>query len=192
MDTRSGDHWVAWANIHARNSNRIEALEGSFRRNVETFVAVLESAGARVDVSATRRSPKRAYLFHWSWKIANGKCRPADADAAPMAGVGIRWDHGNDLQSRSGALEMTRGFGLAMPPRSIYPPALTSNHIAGRAIDMDIRWKGTLRLPRSDGGMVSVAWTPAVNANLPLHGVGASYGVRKLRSDAPHWSFNGR
>ena len=107
MDTRSGDHWVAWANIHARNSNRIEALEGSFRR-------------------------------------------------------------------------------------SIYPPALTSNHLAGRAIDMDIRWNGTLRLPRSDGGMVSVAWTPAVNANLPLHGVGASYGVRKLRSDAPHWSFNGR
>lgn len=190
MDARSGAHWVVWANIHARNSRRIEDLDASFRRDVEAFIAALEAAGARVEVSATRRSPKRAYLFHWSWKIANRKCRPADAD--PMAGVGIRWDHGDDAASRTGALEMTRGFGLAMPPRSVYAPALTSNHIAGRAIDMTVRWNGTLELSRKDGPTVRIAWTPDVNANLALHDVGASYGVRKLRSDAPHWSFNGR
>lgn len=138
MDARSGTHWVTWANVHARNSRRIEDLDDSFRRDVKTFIDVLEDAGARVEVSATRRDPKRAYLFHWSWKIANGKCRPADAD--PMVGIGIRWDHGDDAASKAGALEMTRG----------------------------------------------------VNANFALHEVGASYGVRKLRSDAPHWSLNGR
>lgn len=109
-----------------------------------------------------------------------------------MIGVGIRWDHGDDAASKAGALEMTRGFGLAMPPRSIHAPALTSNHIAGRAIDMTIRWDGTIELPRKDGVEVALAWTPNVNANFALHEVGASYGVRKLRSDAPHWSSNGR
>lgn len=190
MDARSGAHWVAWANIHARNSRQIEDLEASFRRDVEAFIAVLRDAGVRVEISATRRSPKRAYLFHWAWKIANGKCKPVDADS--MAGVGIRWDHGDDAASQAGALEMTRGFGLAMPPRSIYAPALTSNHITGRAIDMTIRWNSTVELPRKDGTPAGVSWTPNVNTNRALHEVGASYGVRKLRSDAPHWSFNGR
>lgn len=190
MDARSGAHWVAWANTHARNSRRIEDLEASFRRDVEAFLAILADAGATVEVSATRRNPKRAYLFHWSWKIANGKCMAAEATSMP--GVGIRWEHDDEAASRTGALEMTRGFGLAMPPRSIHPPALTSNHITGRAIDMTIRWSGVIELPRKDGSAVTVTWTPNVNSNLGLHDVGASYGVRKLRSDAPHWSFNGR
>jgi len=30
-----------------------------------------------------------------------------------------------------------------------------------------------------------------VNANTSLHAVGASYGVRKLATDAPHWSHDG-
>lgn len=190
MDARSGTHWVVWADTHARNSRRIEDLEASFRRDVGTFIAVLKEAGADVEVSATRRSFKRAYLFHWSWKIATGKCKAVDA--AAMVGVDIRWDHGDDAASWAGAVEMVRGFGLAMPPRSIYPPAITSNHIAGRAVDMTIRWRGILQLPRKDGSTVPVAWMPDVNANLVLHEVGMSYGVRKLRSDAPHWSFNGR
>jgi hypothetical protein len=31
-----------------------------------------------------------------------------------------------------------------------------------------------------------------VNANAALHVLGASYGVLKLVTDAPHWSHNGR
>lgn len=57
---------------------------------------------------------------------------------------------------------------------------------------MTILWNGFMELPRRDGSKVTVAWTPNVNANIVLHEVGASYGVWKLRSDAPHWSFNGR
>jgi len=30
-----------------------------------------------------------------------------------------------------------------------------------------------------------------VNSNVKLHAVGASYGVKKLTSDAPHWSATG-
>lgn len=190
MDAKSGAHWVAWANVHARNSRRIDDLDATFRRKAEAFISALTDAGAAVDVSTTRRSNKRAYLFHWSWKISLGRCKPSDAE--PMAGVSIQWDHGDDQLSRAGAAEMVRGFGLAVPPRSVYPPSLTSNHIAGRAIDMAIRWNGTLRVERRNGDVTSVAYVPNVNSNTVLHGVGESYGVHKLRSDAPHWSYNGR
>lgn len=190
MDPRSGAHWVAWANVHARNSRRIEDLDAGFRRKAESFIEALVEAGARVEISTTRRSPKRAYLFHWSWKISQGRCKAAEAK--PMAGVDIQWDHGDEHLSKAGALEMVRGFGLAVPPRSIYPPALTSNHISGRAIDMTISWNGTMRIEKQDGTVVPVAYMQAVNSNLALHAAGQSYGVWKLRSDAPHWSFNGR
>lgn len=190
MDAKSGRHWVAWANVHARNSRRVEDLDSTFRRKIEAFTDALADGGARVGISATRRSPGRAYLFHWSWKIAHGRCKASEAE--PMAGIPIQWDHGDDRLSRSGALEMVQEFGLAVPPRSIYPPALSSNHIAGRAIDMDIRWSGTIRIAKKEGAVAAVAYMPNVNSNLDLHAVGASYGVLKLRSDAPHWSFNGR
>jgi len=170
MDARSGRHWVAWANTHAQNSRRVEDPDSMFRRKIEEFTGALSAGGARIRVSATRRSPGRAYLFHWSWKIAHGRCKPSEAE--PMAGVPIEWDHGDDRLSRAGALEMARGFGLAVPPRSIYPPALSSNHIAGRAIDMDITWSGTIRIARKEGGLAAVAYMSNVNSNLDLHAVG--------------------
>ncbi|WP_198555623.1 hypothetical protein [Colwellia sp. 75C3] len=51
-----------------------------------------------------------------------------------MVGIDIQWDHGDLAESKAGALEMVKGFGLAVPPRSTNPPSLTSNHISGEAI----------------------------------------------------------
>ena len=42
------------------------------------------------------------------------------------------------------------------------------------------------------GTVVSVHYMSNPNANVPLHQVGESYGVKKHKSDAPHWSYNGR
>lgn len=65
-----------------------------------------------------------------------------------------------------GARAMVARYGLA------YRPSLTSRHIDGRAVDMSIAgWTGT-----SD----------------ELYALGASFGVRKLVSDPPHWSDDGR
>ena len=72
------------------------------------------------------------------------------------------------------------------------PPSLTSNHIAGKAIDMDITWSGTLKVKKKDGTEVEVAYMSNPNANMKLHEVGASYGVKKLTNDKPHWSYDGR
>ena len=190
MPTKSGKYWVTWANAHAKNSNKIDDLEASFKNNVKAFIKALTDAGAKVDVSTTKRSEKRAYLFHWSWKISQGKCKPSDAKK--MIGVDIEWDHGDLKASKSGALEMVNGFGLAVPPRSINPPSLTSNHISGKAIDMNIKWSGTIKVKKKDGTEQSVKFMQNVNANTDLHKIGESYGVKKLKTDAPHWSFNGR
>jgi len=189
MATKSGIFWVTWANAHAQNSSRIVDLVEPFRSDAKAFIAALGAAGARVDVTATKRSARRAYLFHWSWKIALGKC-PASS-ATSMPGVDILWDHGNEAASRRGAQEMVTGFSLAVPPTSINPPSLTSNHIAGRAIDMDITWTSTINIKDKNATNVAITFIPDVNANTRLHAVGASYGVRKLVTDAPHWSHDG-
>lgn len=186
---KSGKYWVDWANLNAKNSQSVDTLADPFKSHVKAFIKALEDAGAKVTVSATRRDAKRAYLFHWSWLIALGKSKPSAATA--MAGVDIEWDHGDDAKSKAGAQEMVSGFGLAVPPKSKVAPALHSNHIAGNAIDMDITWTGELKVKKKDGTVVSVPFMSDPNQNSKLHAVGESYGVKKLKTDAPHWSSNG-
>ena len=186
----SGKYWVTWANANAKNSDKLEDLEPDFRRKVEAFIEALQEAGARVAISATLRSEKRAYLFHWCWRIGLGKAKPSEATAKP--GVPIEWNHGNLQKSVDGAKEMIAGFGLAVPPHSMVPPSLVSNHIAGKAIDMDIQWTETLEVKKKDGTVVEVPYVSDPNANVKLHQVGASYGVKKLTNDKPHWSYDGR
>lgn len=71
-------------------------------------------------------------------------------------------------------------------------PALTSNHIAGQAVDMDITWTGEIKVKKKDGTAVAVPFQANPNLNTKLRQVGESYGVKKLTSDAPHWSYNGK
>ena len=188
--TNSGASWVNWANLNAKNSDRVDDLAEPFKSHVKAFIKALQDAGAKVVVTATRRDVKRAYLFHWSWLISLGKSKPAEAK--PMVGVDIEWDHGDLALSKAGAKEMVTGFGLAVPPKSTVAPALASNHIAGHAIDMNITWTGVLKVLKKDGKtIVNVHYKSDPNLNTHLHQVGASYGVKKHLSDAPHWSTNG-
>ncbi len=163
MPTKSGSYWVTWANTHAKNSSKVDDLEISFRKNVKKFIKALTDAGAKIDVSTTKRNNKRAYLFHWSWKISQGKCKPSDAKK--MSGVDIEWDRGDIKKSKAGALAMVTGFGLAVPPRSINAPSLTSNHIAGKAIDMTIKWAGKITVKNKKGSDLSLTFKSNVNTN---------------------------
>ena len=187
--TKSGIGWVAWANINAKNSTSVDDLVEPFRGNVKAFIKALEDGVAKIRVGTTLRSDKRAYLFHWCWLIGLGKAKPSEATAMP--GVDIEWDHGDAAKSKAGAREMIDGFGLAVPPASTNPPALRTNHTPGKAIDMDISWTGTLRVKKKDGAVESVLFMGDVNKNTKLHAVGATYGVIKLATDAPHWSIDG-
>lgn len=189
MPTKSGTFWVTWADSHAKNSDSVDDLVEPFRSNTKSFIKALKDAGATVIVSTTRRSDKRAYLFHSSWKISQGKCKASDPPT--LAGVDIQWDHGTEPESKRGALEMVDGFGLAVAPQSINPPSLTSHHITGNAVDMTIKWAGTISIKERAETTVAVPFMSNVNLNSALHGVGDSYGVKKLNTDAPHWSIDG-
>jgi hypothetical protein len=186
----SGKYWVTWANVNAKNSDNTDDLEPDFRKKALAFIEALKDAGATVVISATRRSDKRAYLFHWCWKIGLRKTKPSDVTAMP--GVPIEWNHGDQQKSIAGAQEMIRGFDLAVPPKSMVAPSLVSHHIAGKAIDMDIVWSGTLRVRKKDGTLVEVSYPSDPNTNVKLQQVGESYGVKKLKTDKPHWSYDGR
>ena len=189
MPINSGLSWITWANTNAANSKDIEELEATFRQNVKDFKKALEDAGATITVKDTKRNDKRAYLFHWSWKIALDKCKASDATA--MAGVDITWDHGDAAKSKAGAQEMVTGYGLAVPPASTEAPALDSRHIQGKAIDMEITWTGTIKVKNKTGVEVEIPFNASANANTVLHTVGATYSVIKLKSDEPHWSTDG-
>ena len=181
----SGADW--WRKNQGRypNSREIDDLEPGFRARVEDFVGSLKQAGASVVVSSTRRDAARAYLMHYAWQVAYGDIAPADVPA--RAGVAIDWDHGNVEDSKRGAMEMVRLFGMA------HIAALNSNHIRGTAIDMTITWKGTLELTRPAPLLARIDSRPCTGQNRELQEVGATvFGVRKLVSDPPHWSHNGK
>lgn len=83
--TPSNRSWVS----EYRTPNTIQELRQPFRGYVEAFLSALRAAGAKVSVNATYRDPKRAYLMHWSWKIAKNHVKPEDVPA--MDGVPISW-----------------------------------------------------------------------------------------------------
>ena len=191
----SGAYWVSWVKTNAPTSKEIKDLKGSFQTGVTEFKRALENAtpkGAVVKVSHTYRSDQAAYLWHWAWKIANRKSAPKDATPYALPGrpvPEIEWDHGNLNASVRAAEDMVKGFELTK--NSPFAPSLTTRHRDRLAIDMDIIWTGTIWVQKKDGTLVKLT-SGSVNTNTPLHEVGASYGVRKLVGDAPHWSDNGK
>lgn len=181
----SGKDW--WRANQARypNSQEIDDLEPGFRSRVEDFIASLRHAEATVVVNSTRRNAIRAYLMHYSWKVAYGEIDPRGVPK--RAGVDIEWDHGEIDKSRKAAQQMVNLFGMA------HIGALSSNHVRGKAIDMNISWKDTLVLRRPAPLLVRIESRPRTGQNRELHEIGATvFGVRKLVSDPPHWSYNGR
>ncbi len=197
---KSGSYWVEWADIHATFSKDVEMLEISFKNKVKLFLKALDDAGVAYKITTTKRSAKRAYLFHWSWQIVHGiwsknkflrKCKASEATKMP--GVDIEWDHGNEKASKLAAQEMLDDFELAAPPKSTSAPALSSNHIKGEAIDLvfEVPWTNA-KIKKQDGTEVLVPYLRDVNVNTLLHEVGKSYGLIKHLHDAPHWSINGK
>ncbi len=188
---RSGRDWVS----QYRGSDRLEDLRLPFRGYVEAFVGALRAAGATVNINATYRPPKRAYLMHWSWKINRNRISPRDVPA--MDGVPISWEHSDangeysDARSVAAARDMVRGFEMQ---RLGVAPSLRSRHTVGCGIDMTISWSGDLLIRDAYGELVEIDRLPRTGMNPQLHRVDASYGVIKYNRngrDDPHWSDTG-
>ncbi|GGC05481.1 hypothetical protein [Pseudoduganella buxea] len=182
----SGAAWVH----RIPGSRATQDLAPSFRTAVEAFLAAMAAATIRVRIAATLRSRERAYLMHWSWKIARGKVEPEDVP--PMTGVPIDWVHPAPKDSIRAAQAMVAAFGMSGLRAA---PSLDSLHQDGRAIDMTISWRGVATIRDAAGKEVVLDRLPRTGMNPQLIGVGATYGVIKSvggSNDKLHWSATGR
>lgn len=171
---KSGTRWVQ----RFPGSNSLDELEAGFKANAERFIDALKAAGGSVRIAATYRPRERAYLMHYSSKIARGEIK---ADKVPaMPGVSIDWVHDTDEDSKKAATAMARAYTI------VYPPALISRHTERAAIDMTITGIVGKKIKNASDEEVEIKRLSDLNA------VGATYGVKKLVSDPPHWSDNGR
>jgi len=184
--TLSGLSWVS----QFPTSTSTDDLVDPFKDHVNNFIDALETAGATVTVNATLRPKERAFLMHWSFRVA---LEGYDPEKVPeMAGVDIDWAHRdaekkvNVSVSRSNAQQMVDGYDIA------YRPVLESRHTEGKAIDMDIVWTSTeLKIKDGAGKDITIKSGSKNGGNGELHKVGKSYEVIKLVSDPPHWSSDG-
>ena len=197
----SGPDWVG----QYPADTSISDLVDPFRTNVSNFLGALNAAGANVNIQATYRLPQKAYLMHWAWMIAREGQDPTTVSAFPGPTqaqravpafhgpdtLDICWTHtdqsGNpDITASVDAAEqMVEGWGI------VFEPALDSEHSLGTAIDMNISWTGGIKIFDAAGNLVHIHSKPRSGMNQNLWAVGASYGVIKLPSDAPHWSVDG-
>jgi hypothetical protein len=183
--TLSGSSWTS----QFPNSSDTSTLADGFRQNADNFISALSGAGATVEVSSTLRPPERAYLMHYSWRIAREGLDPATVPE--KEGVNIDWVHKKadgsvDLAaSRTAAQAMVDGYGV------VFKPSLTSRHTEGHAIDMSIGWTGNLSISNAGGATIVINNGPRTGSNSQLIQVGATYGLIKLVTDPPHWSNDG-
>ena len=179
----SGATWWQANQAKFPNSNDIAELDPGFRTKVESFLAALAAANATVRVAATRRNASRAALMHWSFKLSKGKAKAKDIPA--IANCDINWVHSDEKDSQKAAKEMVDLFQI------VFQPSLSSLHIRGLAVDMNISWTGTLSIVDGKGVTREITTPLSGASNTDLHKVGATYGVIKLLSDKPHWSSTG-
>lgn len=193
----SGKDWVK----KFPTSKSIDDLSPGFGAKVQAFVDALKAAGATMTINATRRPRQRAYMMHFSWRIAKNRIAPGDATKFRPNdgedGVDIQWVHKKSngspdiAKSRAAAREMVDGFAIG---GGSVAPALNSNHIRGTAIDMSVKWTGTLSIKNKSGKTVDIKSSPRSSINPDLIAVARTYGVIHFSppaKDPPHWSLNG-
>jgi hypothetical protein len=168
----------------------VDDLDPLFKLKVRAFLKALQDAGATVTIGTTRRSDKRAYLFHWSWRIAvgNAKASAATAKAGRRHPLGS-WQRGGQQARRPGDGRRLR----PRRPAEEHQSAVARQPPHPRQGDRhdDPCGSGTLKVKKHGGGIVDVSVHGERQPELEAARVGASYGVLKLKTDAPHWSLDG-
>jgi uncharacterized repeat protein (TIGR01451 family) len=207
---------VSWAQENGKGywvPPRIGDLRGNatsgFEGDVTRFIAAMRGAGISVTPKAVLRTLQRAYLMHYSWRIAQVPFSryyqtpnhvPDFVPTGSLAPVNICWAHRDprtgvlDLRaSRAAAAQMVKGFGTDTTLK--VPPALTSNHTAGLAVDMATTWAGKrVCIPDANGGS-SHCSRNGDGTNRWLIAWGKTFRVihyLAVDNDRRHWSINGR
>jgi hypothetical protein len=186
MSILSGSLWTS----KFPGSKDVDDLEPDFREKVRNFLKALEEAKLNINISATYRPSRRAYLMHWSWLIAK---TDQDVQKVPeMPGVYINWWHGDNSESKKAAQEMVNSYSIN---KLKVPPALLSRHTQRKAIDVTISWLRSIEIKDADGKLRMIPSAPRDGTNKELIEVGKTYGVihfKNIEADRPHWSTDGR
>lgn len=178
--TLSGPDWCDLYPTDATTATLVQP----FRTCVQRFIGALERAGVAVHIRATLRPPERAWLMHWAWRVAREGFNPGMVPNNP--GIPVGWVHPTRTAGVAAAEQMVRTYGL------VVRASLTSRHIEGRAVDMDVFWAGVVQVVDGNAMRVTLSDMAGNETNPALHRVGGTFGVIKLRSDPPHWSDDGR
>lgn len=192
----SGPQWAdRFPMEHALGS-----LEGPFKGNFERFKEALEAAGIHVEIIDTKRPEPRAYLMHWSWRIAHGRATVAEADQDRMDDVKIRWKHPTDAESLKAAKELCRRFEIAANLKDA--PGRHSNHVKGWAVDMHTTWsKATIEILNADKEKVTITglrtgmnrklWEVGKTFKVVHYGLWPGADFSRPEHDEFHWSIDG-
>jgi hypothetical protein len=204
----SGAQWCS----RYPGSSSLDDLNAPFKDDLKAFLDACKAAGVVWHVTQTYRPPQRAYLMHYAWKVAKGQVAPTAVPAYSGEGEApkIKWEHEKKEASIKAAQAMVNGYGI------VFAPALESNHSGKTAVDMsvsswtwkegkyiEIQEKGKTekrRIEKNDlrtqeatigGKKQAISTGLGDEYNTDLHAVGATYGVKKLFTDKPHWSATG-
>ncbi len=203
----SGSQWVG----QFPGSKSLDDLTPEFKAKLSSFLAAL--GPNHYQIIQTFRPQKRAYLTHFSYKVAHGldptqvpDFDPSEvADNDPYKGpIDICWlhRHADGTPDPDGSTEAAQA--MVATYQIAYAPAYPTNHTGRDAVDMQISWTGNLQIRKApdaqhpDGQMVTITSDPKNGGtlanpagNADLNAVAATYGVYKLTVDWPHWSAGG-
>ncbi|OGP65146.1 MAG: hypothetical protein A2169_12660 [Deltaproteobacteria bacterium RBG_13_47_9] len=193
----SGSYWIDKFPA-SRDTND---LEDTFKTNVQNFIKALGEAGLQaadnlegveqgIKIISTKRPPERCYLMHYSWKIAKDNYDPQKVPS--KSGVSVNWWHDDLEKSRNAAQLMVDGYKTN---ELQIAPALKSKHSDGKAIDMALKWKDSLKIKKIDGSEVTIESGEKDHTNPELIEVAKSYDVIHfidVNKDKTHWSDDGK
>ena len=176
--------------------------ESTFADRVDDLLTQLEEQGAEVYLASTTRSPERGYLmwgaFHLSRADSEAEMERrlatlADRNRAWGLEIPIVWRHPDGWRAtREAARAMAETYDVVYATEK---GARSSNHYGGDAADLiAIALPRRVTLTAPDGACRSfdlaaeeesrdLSLTPRL-----IDWVEAHWGLRKLRSDYPHWS----
>ena len=178
----------AWCNNSGYvNGQSLDQLEGDFKDKAKNIIGALRAAGVGVSVASTLRHPVRAAIMRYTFRYSReGVKDQKSLDLMAKHGVTVTGD-------RKAATAAVAKFGIA------YTPSVTSNHIYGHAVDMSLSnlpagkqiqlYGKTMTIQKGSASSKSTAESVRLNNTLNYYGIA---GFKKMLSDKPHWSHNGR
>lgn len=175
----SGADWLERNGGRFLDSRDVGDLRPAFAANVAALLRALERAGAFVRIEATLRSARRAWLIASAGTIARSGASARDVPSDPE--IGIIWNHGEDGLSQDAAEAMVAVFGEAKAAPAGSPQLL------GLAVEMDVRWFGTIGVRDAHGGQVRLDRPQNAVDHAALHRLARSYGVVKAPGDPLLW-----